>query len=124
MHPAGLVQLAHGGVDDRKPGPSLAPGLKEIFAVLPLDPIVLPAEGSLRHVGILPKDLLVEVPPNQFRDENIDLFLGRGIIRAGTARGGQDGPNGNRAEAKVRGEPGGAVGEGKVPDRVVPLEVF
>ena len=105
VHPAGLVQLPHGGIHDWKAGPALAPGLKEVLAVLPLDPVVLLAEGALGDVGIFPENLFVEVAPDQFRDENVDLFLGRGIVGAGPARYGQDRPNRDCTEAKVRGEP-------------------
>jgi len=38
--------------------------------------VVLPAERALGDVRKLPEDLLVEVAPDQLRDEHVDLFLG------------------------------------------------
>ena len=46
MHPAGLIQLSHGGIYDRVPGLSFTPRLKPIFAVLPLDLVIGGAERT------------------------------------------------------------------------------
>ena len=124
VHPAGLVELPHGRIHDRKAGLPLAPRGKEILPVFPLDRVIFPAERALGDVRKLPKDLLVEVAPGQLRDKNINLFLGRRILGPGPARGGQNGPDGNCSETQVGGKTGGGIRMGKVPHGVIPPEVF
>ena len=76
VHPPGLVELPHGCIHDRKSGLPLAPRLKEVLPVFPLHRVVFPAERAPGHVGEFPEDLLVEIPPEQLGDKDIDLFLG------------------------------------------------
>ena len=80
MHPAGLIELSHGGIHDGVPGLSFTPRLKPIFAVLPLDLVIGGAECARDNVRKLPEDLFIKISPNELSDKHIDLFFCFGIV--------------------------------------------
>ncbi|GAB1459496.1 hypothetical protein MASR2M50_12700 [Thauera sp.] len=116
MHPAGLVQLAHRGIDDRVAGARLAPGGEELRRVVPLHRVVFGAEGAVDHLRVVPQDLVVEVAPDQLRQP------GLGALAA--ARAGVGGELADRygAEAQVGGQVADALHRGKVARALVALD--
>ena len=72
VHPAALVELAHGGVDDRHAREPLAPGFKPAAVVVPGEGAPLGPVGPFGQLGKVKKCLLVKLAPGQFLLPHLD----------------------------------------------------
>ncbi|MNG95385.1 hypothetical protein D3C79_544210 [compost metagenome] len=73
VHPAGVQQLAHGGIDDRKTGAALFPGLEVGGRIAPGQGLGVGAEGAVpRDLWITVQDVFVELSPEQLVDPGLD----------------------------------------------------
>jgi CheY-like chemotaxis protein len=115
VHVAAAVDLVHGSVHQRIAGTALAPRGKQLvrmLAVLPLDAVVVGLEGVAYHMGVVVKDLVVEVAPDQFAQPHLGAAGVRSGLGAlpGLAR---QVPDRHRAEAQVRAQVAGPL-DGRV----------
>ena len=87
MHVARLVELTHGRIDNGKSGPPLAPCAVFGLVLIPLHPPVFRVELVLQHLGVVPKDLKIELPPDQFADELPHVVASGGTCTLGRILG-------------------------------------
>ncbi len=80
MHPAGLVELAHGGVDDGVAGATFTPCCEFLFIIFPCDGIVFAVEAVGFDVGEVPEDHFIEVAPGKFFNEGVDVVDCLGVF--------------------------------------------
>ena len=66
MHPAGLSQLALGGINQRVSGTPLAPGLMPVRVVVPGNRIEGGFESMANGMREVMQDREIEIPPDQF----------------------------------------------------------
>ncbi len=83
VHIAGLVELAHRGIDQRVAGTRLAPRLEMARRIGPRQRVVLRLEGMPgSDVGAVPQHLMIEIAPDQFGQPGLRtapaLLPGRG----------------------------------------------
>ena len=89
MHVAGLVDLCHGRVDQRIAGATLAPRREQLIGMRPLLPanlVVLGLETRTDDMRVVMQDLLVKIPPDQFRQPDPSACLCRSLFDGGTGR--------------------------------------
>ncbi len=124
VHPAGLHQLAHGGVHQRVAGAAFAPGLEVLFVIAPLQQRGLRPErraGGQRRKAV--HDLPVEIPPGQLTDPGGRALPGLGVLQRRPRR--QVGvQRRQRARRQRRGQAAGAGLGGKVPPRFVVAQML
>ena len=115
MHPTGLVELAHGGVDDGHAGVAGFPGFEFVARVIPLKGLGFRLEGTVHaYSREVVQDVDVEIPPGDFGDPGSQAFL----VAAGALRlsaGYQTLPAREYAVGEVRGYLAGTVDGGEVP---------
>ena len=76
MHPASLVELAHGGVDDGDAGVAGFPGFELGARGVPLQSFGFRFEGAVHaDPGVVIQDVDVEIPPGDFGDPGSQAFL-------------------------------------------------
>ena len=101
MHVAGLVDLRHGGIDQRVAGAAFAPGGEQgfrVIALLPLNFVVLGFEGIASRVGKVGQNLRIKVAPDQLAEpDRSALTAGLLLLQAGASKL----PDGHCAKAQV-----------------------
>ncbi len=96
MHPAGLHQLTHGGIDDGVAGTALAPGGKACVVIAPLQGLGVALEGAVAiDAREADQDMLVELTPDQLVDPagQADIAIGEAAVLCqygGVALAGRD----------------------------------
>ena len=58
MHPASLIQLAHGCINDRVPGLTGLPGMQVTFILIPMDLPVNGVKRGFEHLRMICNDLV------------------------------------------------------------------
>ena len=116
-HPAGVGELAHGGVDDRVAGAALFPGLHLGRVGTPRDCVVLRLLRVVDEVGALGEEVRVPVSPGKLTGERL-ASRRRASDRAHHLPG-RDG-----AEAQVGREVRCGVAAGEVAFDVVAVDPF
>ena len=109
MHPAGLPEFAHAGIDDGNAGTARLPGVEGGFVFRPGEVGEFGADGLRAQFGVLPEQVDGEFPPEEFFQEG---FHARGRSQRGGLlpdRAGRD-----FTEMHVRGEARGAGDAGMV----------
>jgi hypothetical protein len=94
VHPAGLRQLAHPGVDDRIAGAALAPGVEVLVGAVPLEGVELGAMGVMGVGRVVQEHVGVEVAPRELAGVRV-MTSGLLLELAG----------GDAPEVQVRAEP-------------------
>ncbi len=75
MHPTGLLQLTHGGINDGISGQSILPGLQVCLVIAPVDAIVLLTESALQDVREMMQDHHIEIAPDELIDPGLHPFF-------------------------------------------------
>ena len=109
MHPARLIELTHGRINDGESGASLTPYFKLLPVIFPMHLIIFRPKGAFGHVGKLPEDLFVKISPNQLPDENVHFLATLGVLGTDPPGFCQHRSRGNRAKPKMGREAGGRV---------------
>ena len=73
-HPAGLPQLAHGGIDDGIAGLAPLPGLERVSVAAPGKARELRPQGLRRHVGEAVEQMGGELAPAELAQEGLGAF--------------------------------------------------
>ena len=101
MHPACLIELAHGRINNGVARLAFAPGLEELLIIFPVELVINRPKSSLSDVGKLPEDLFVKISPDQLGYKDVHLLFARGILCFNPSRRRQDRARGNCAEAQM-----------------------
>lgn len=120
VHPTGLIQLAHAGAHNRVARPALTPVGKQSITFRPLRQgrrkARLRFEWSLGHARKGRQDLLKELAPDEFIHPREDIGARHSASLRENVQGSVNrGARGDRPEAQVRGELGGAVDCREIP---------
>ena len=65
VHQTGGIELTHAGIDQRITGSTLAPALKFVLIITPLDAIIGWFEALVYCLREMPENLAEELPPDQ-----------------------------------------------------------
>ena len=121
MHPAGLVELTHGGIDDRHAGLPLLPEVEPVLVVLPGEAAPLLAVGAIGEFREMKQSLLVKLAPAQLllpHCNGLQVLLAAGLLTG--VLGGTPGlARAEGADAQGSTEVGGACGTGEIAVRLI-----
>ena len=114
VHPAGVPQLAHAGIDDGHAGAAVAPGIQHRFVGRsPREIVEAWIEVVLGHTWVMVQHVVGKFAPAQLGQEAVAVGFGHRIAQRQHCRGGA--AHRYFAEVQVRRQPRGAGFGGKIP---------